>query len=327
MTVLLTVLGGIGALAVLLLLANRRFAASIGELYPPTGRFVRVGRSLVHVIDRPAAPENAGRLPVLVFHGASGNARDPALAFEPATGSRRFLFVDRPGHGWSTREGVADAAPAAQAARAAGLLDALKIEKAVVVGISLGGAVAAAFALHHGQKTAAVVFVAPATHPWPGGVDWYYRLAAAPVLGWLFTRIVVPPVAALMAPRSVTAVFAPDPAPSGYQEATGVDLLFRPATFRANGEDVAWLLRHVEEMSPRYAEIAAPVEIVTGDSDPVVWAHLHSEGLARDIPGARLTWLPGVGHMPHHVATATVVAAIDRAAARAGEATTAPLPA
>ena len=36
------------------------------------------------------------------------------------------------------------------------------------------------------------------------------------------------------------------------------------------------------------------------------------------IPGAELTVLEGVGHMPHHAAPVTAVAAIDRVAARAG---------
>jgi pimeloyl-ACP methyl ester carboxylesterase len=36
------------------------------------------------------------------------------------------------------------------------------------------------------------------------------------------------------------------------------------------------------------------------------------------MPPRRLTILPGVGHMPHHADPEAVVAAIDRAAARAG---------
>ena len=68
------------------------------------------------------------------------------------------------------------------------------------------------------------------------------------------------------------------------------------------------------------AEIAAPTAIVTGDSDAVVYAHIHSIGCARDIPRATLTTLKGVGHSPHHSAPESVIAAIVEAERRAREA-------
>ena len=40
--------------------------------------------------------------------------------------------------------------------------------------------------------------------------------------------------------------------------------------------------------------------------------------MVREVLSARLTVLKDVGHMPHHAAPDQVVAAIDRAAARAG---------
>ena len=41
---------------------------------------------------------------------------------------------------------------------------------------------------------AGLVLLAPATHPWPGGVTWYYDLAARPVVGPLFSWTVALPV-------------------------------------------------------------------------------------------------------------------------------------
>jgi pimeloyl-ACP methyl ester carboxylesterase len=49
-----------------------------------------------------------------------------------------------------------------------------------------------------------------------------------------------------------------------------------------------------------------------------VLPQIHAAPLAGQIEGANLTLLEGVGHMPHHVAPGAVVAAIDRAARRAG---------
>jgi pimeloyl-ACP methyl ester carboxylesterase len=69
---------------------------------------------------------------------------------------------------------------------------------------------------------------------------------------------------------------------------------------------------------PRYGEIDVPVEILHGDADDTVPLAVHSEPLSRQLPNARLTVLPGVGHMLHHADPDAVEAAIDRAATRAG---------
>ncbi len=61
-----------------------------------------------------------------------------------------------------------------------------------------------------------------------------------------------------------------------------------------------------------------PLEIVHGETDIVVPPMAHSLPLSRLAPGANLVLLPGVGHMPHHAALEAVIAAIDRARARAG---------
>jgi pimeloyl-ACP methyl ester carboxylesterase len=60
------------------------------------------------------------------------------------------------------------------------------------------------------------------------------------------------------------------------------------------------------------------VEILHGDADLTVPLHVHSEPLSRQVPGASLSVLPGVGHMLHHADPDAVEAAIDRAASRAG---------
>ena len=61
-----------------------------------------------------------------------------------------------------------------------------------------------------------------------------------------------------------------------------------------------------------------PVEIVHGTQDSIVPARIHAERLVTTLPDAQLTLLPGVAHMPHHTHAADVIAAIHRAAARAG---------
>lgn len=273
-----------------------------------TPRDIDLDHRRVRLIDRPGT--DAGAVPLLFVHGASGNGRDPALAFSSRLTRHRAVFVDRPGQGGTTRLGRADAAPVTQAGVLAEVLERLGLARAVVIGHSWGGSVAAALAVARPDLVAGLVFLAPATHPWPGGVDATYRIATAPLVGRLFCGLVAPLVGPLLVERAIRSVFAPDPVPKNYGAAIEARLLLRPAAFRANAEDVADLHGHVGRLCPRYREIAVPTLVVTGDRDPIVLREIHSAGLARDIAGARLVVLPGIGHMPHHAATERVVAEI-----------------
>ena len=279
--------------------------------HPPVGDLITLGDRTVHLIDRPGSDADATTL--VFVHGASGNARDPALAFADAFPRHRLIFFDRPGHGWSTRHGPDDAAPTTQAAVVAAILDARGIDRAIVVGHSWGGSVAAAFGVHHPDRAAGLVFLAPATHPWPGAViDILYRISAAPIAGTLLDRFVVPTVGRLLIDKSIVGVFAPDPVPADYRRVIGLDLVLRPEEWRANAEDVYRLHAHVTALSPRYPEITAPTLIVTGTHDPIVRADIHAEGLAQDIAGSRLVRLDDIGHMPHHAARDRVIQEIER---------------
>jgi pimeloyl-ACP methyl ester carboxylesterase len=224
-----------------------------------------------------------------------------------------MIAVDRPGHGHSERGPGEMSDPARQADLIAKVLDRLRPGPTIVLGHSWGAAVAAALAQRHPDHVAGLVLVSPATHPWPGGVSRRTRFFAASYFGRLAAEFAVVPLGLVMAGPAVRLVFAPDPLPQDYMDRIGALLAIRPKTFVANARDVANLNRHVLRLSARYYEIRAPTEIVTGDRDPIVSPAIHAYGLARDIPGARLTVLPGAGHMPHWSRTEEVVAAIERA--------------
>lgn len=300
------------AAGVALGLYSRHKANAIAAAYPPVVTFVDVGGFDMHVVHVPRPAE--ADLPPLVFvHGASGNLRDQMLPFRKQfEGRAEMLFIDRPGHGWSERGGHENDTPDGQARALAAAMKAAGIERAIVVGHSFGGAIAASFALEFPHMTAGLVFLAPATHPWPGGVAWYYHVTAAPVVGWVFANTLAVPAGLSLIDTAVTAVFAPNPAPATYRADTAADLVLRPTAFRANATDVARLKPYVERIAPRYREIAAPTVIITGDSDAIVLAHIHSAGLARDIPGAELVTVEGLGHKPDFAATALAVAAIEK---------------
>ena len=155
------------------------------------------------------------------------------------------------------------------------------------------------------------------SHPWPGaGISWYYRPATWPVLGRLLTWTLTTPAGLLLMKPTLGVVFAPQVPPAAYIERSRIPLVLRPRAFRANAEDVSGLYRFVVRQSRRYGAIRAPTAIVSGDADTIVWTNLHSRSLEREIPGARLVVLPGVGHMPHHAAPDIVAREIEAVAAK-----------
>ncbi|KAA1182292.1 alpha/beta hydrolase [Rhizobium tropici] len=306
------------AAIVLLLAVAAGFSAyktrAIEQTYPNIGELTDIGGYRLNAVHLPR-PATAD-LPALVFiHGASGNLRDQFEAFAaPLSGRAEMLFVDRPGHGYSERGTAENALPSGQADAIARLMDKRGIKSAIIIGHSFGGAIAAAFGMRHPEKTKGLLFLAPATHPWPGGVDWYYTLAAMPVLGWLFTQLFVIPIGLRRVDTGTLSIFHPNTRPTDYIMKTAPELVLRPRTFRNNAIDVVNLFAYVSTHAPRYREIKAPTIIITGDSDDIVLEELHSRGLARDIAGAELITIRNLGHKPDYVTTDVAIAAIEHLA-------------
>lgn len=276
-----------------------------------SGRFVEVQGGRLHVLELgPAAGEE--QPPIVLVHGASGNLEDLRLALgDRLAMNRRVILVDRPGHGWSDRPGgAADASPAHQAALIAEALDRIGVERFVLLGHSLGGAVATALALAHPARIAGLVLLAPVTHPWKGGLAWYNAVLSTPVVGPLFARTAALPLGLLLLNGGVASVFAPQPAPADYVRRAAIRLLFRPSTFIANAQDIAVLKGFVTAQARRYREIGAPTVILTGSADTTVSPQIHARALAAAVPDARLIVLAGVGHMPHHADADAIVAAV-----------------
>jgi pimeloyl-ACP methyl ester carboxylesterase len=289
-------------------------SARITQRFPNIGEWTEIGGLKINSYHWPR-PATADLPPLVFIHGASGNLRDPMGAFfEPLKTRAELLFIDRPGHGYSERGGAENLTPDGQADIIARVMKAKGMETAIVIGHSFGGATIATFALRHKQMTAGLLFLSPATHPWPGGVDWYYDLADMPVLGAVFCNTIALPAGLMRLDAAIAHVFRPNPVPEGYAEKAAIPMVLRPGNFCNNGRDVANLEAHIGKIQPRYREITAPTIIITGDSDDIVYEELHSRGLKRDIAGSELYWVRNLGHKPDYVATDLAIAAIEKLA-------------
>lgn len=277
---------------------------------PATGDFIAVNDTRMHYHFIRSGED----LPTVVFiHGASGNLHDQMSIYKDSfAGRANVLFFDRPGHGYSSAGPKTNRTPQGQAATLAALLDALNVEQATLVGHSFGGAIASSFAVFHPQKLDGLFLISPVSHPWPGGIQWYYNLAERPIIGRLFANTLAFPAGLTRLAGGVACVFAPNKPTPNYLKDTRASLVLRPGHFRQNAIQVAELFDYTVSMQERYSEITAPTIILTGNRDTVVLPDIHSVGLTRAINGAELYWIENLGHKPDHIAVDFVVAAVDR---------------
>lgn len=283
--------------------------------FPPPGQFVTVDGTRLHAEVRGSGPD------LVLIHGASGNSRDFSFDLMARLAPHfRVIAFDRPGMGYSDPLGGREVSPLVQGdlLRRAALQ--LGAEKPLVLGHSYGGAVALGWALTAPEPPAGLVLLSAVSMPWPDhlGLGAWYAISGSRI----GAAAVVPLVTAFAPPdvvqSAVAGVFAPDPVPAGYADHFGAALSLRRESLRINAAQITRLKPHLVEMAPHYPQLDLPVEVLHGDADTVVSAEIHSRPLAALLPDARLTILPGAGHMPHHIHPDQVIAAIHRAASRAG---------
>ena len=284
--------------------------------YPPLGELVDVQGRRVHVH---ATGQPAGTAPdVVLIHGANGNLRDFTHDLVGRLADDfRVVAVDRPGLGWSDSWGELDSDPQAQARILRAALEPLGLRRPIVVGHSYGGAVAMGWALEAEAQTGALVILAGATQPWPGELGLFYRLQNG-ALGDVSRQFIAGLVREETARTVTRRIFAPDPMPAGYLDHFGPGLSMRRDTRANNARQVNALKAHLARMAPLYPHLTLPIELLHGTRDTIVGLDIHSRRLAATVGTAELTEIEGVGHMPHHARPEMTMAAIRRAATRAG---------
>ena len=235
-----------------------------------------------------------GGAPVVLLHGFGTSSfiwRD--IAPEIALANRTAFAIDLFGYGESDRPFDADFGIAAQAELVDRALTALRLPKATVVGLDLGGAVALRLASSRPERVERLFLINPiALDEVPAGdITSLQRntarfalrvsrgiLGAAPILGDLLRKSVSD--ASHMPDKLVARYLAP------YVGAEGLNHLLL-------------LARSVDDEDMEDAELGSlsqPTLIVWGDQDPWVGPKF-ADRLADTIPGSRLVRLPGVGRL------------------------------
>lgn len=289
----------------------RQVEARIARLYPPLGELVPVQDGVVHVVQLGSGPD------IVLLHGALTNLRDfPKTLVAALAKNFRVTLMDRPGCGYTARLRRI-AAPKAQAVALSEAADQLGLQSPIIVGHSYGATVAAAWALCGPAlpvRPAALVLISGPLMPAPVALPWLRRLASSPPLRRIAALFATAMTPSTLLRRAVARAFAPERMPRGYTKRAATRLTLRRANFRANAKQMSILASSLRLLAQDLPQLALPVELLHGTVDEVVPCDAHSGAAAKRITGARLTLLPGRGHMLHHTDQKAVLDAISRAA-------------
>jgi pimeloyl-ACP methyl ester carboxylesterase len=283
----------LGLTAAGLALFSARTARQVEQAVPPLGRFIEVDGARIHYLDEGSGP------PLLLIHGLAGQMRHFTYSLlDRLKSDYRVVILDRPGSGYSTRPPQASAAISAQARTIARFAKALGLERPLVVGHSLGGAIALSLALDHPEQVGGLALIAPATHPQEHVSPVFRALVIrSALLRWLVAWTLATPLSIRNGALALKIVFGPEPVPADFATRGGGLLTLRPRSFVGASRDLVAVVNDFDAMPARYQSLTVPVGILFGASDRVLDPAEHGEALAKKLPGADFELIEGGGHM------------------------------
>nr|WP_254227027.1 alpha/beta hydrolase [Burkholderia gladioli] len=267
-------------------------AYQVRRRFPPEGKFVDIDGDRLHYVDYGSGP------PIVMVHGLCGQLRNFAYLELPRLAqSHRVIVVDRAGSGRSTRGPGSQANVYAQARTIARFIDTLGLEKPLLVGHSLGGAIALAVGLDHPDSVSRIALIAPLTHTETEPPAAFKGLALRwPLLRRFASLTMGIPVMILQSRKAIDAIFAPEPVPRDFPIKGGGLMGLRPEAFYAASSDLVAAPEDLPEMERRYPTLGVPVSVLYGRQDAILSYRKHGEALKQKLPGIELTLVEG-GHM------------------------------
>ncbi|MBC2667894.1 alpha/beta fold hydrolase [Novosphingobium piscinae] len=303
-------LGSVAALAGGLVLISFLLGRQAERRVPPLGGFLELPDARLHYLTMGAGA------PVVLVHGLTGQLRDftYALAGKLAQDHQVFLF-DRPGSGHSTWRRGGDRGLAAHAGMLHAFIAGMDLRKPMIVGHSLGGAVALKCAIDHPDIASGLALICPLTQPIGDAPPMFAPLLIESDLKrWLLSVTLAVPVGKLKRAEIARMLFSPDPVPTDYATRGGAMLKDRASVFRTASREVLAVQAEMQDIADRLTEVHIPVSILYGREDAVLDPVLHGQLTAGKLPKADLSMIDG-GHMIPATRPDAVAAWIRRASA------------
>ena len=296
-----------------LVLATLWIAAKAERLVPPVGKFIEIDSNRIHYVDQGEGS------PIVFLHGLGAQLHHfRHTLFGRLSPGYRLIALDRPGAGYSVRASGATGRLPEQAEIVRRFIEALSLEKPLVVGHSLGGAIALALAVEHPEAISGIALLAPLTHLEAGVRE---KAGLLYIRSRLWRRImaytVAVPTSLRYARQTLEFIFAPEAVPANYMVNGGGWLGLRPSHFHATSTDFVAVEEDLGRIEQRYGEIAMPAGIFFGTADRVIDMRIHGEPMKGRIGGLDSETVDGLGHMPQFAEPDRVITFIKRIAERA----------
>lgn len=278
-------------------------------MVPPDGAFIDVPGARLHYVEMGQGPT------IVMVHGLMGQLRNFSHSLaERLAADHRVILVDRPGWGYSSftgrRHGIRT-----QARMLAEFIEQVASDKSLLVGHSMGGAVALALGLDRPELVRGLALISPLTQIVLTPPPQFAALLAPGPLRPLLAWTIATPAGILNGPPTAMAIFAPDPVPEDFATQGGAALSARPKSYMMGSFELQHAPYDLSRIVPRYPTLQLPVSILFGRQDHVLDPIANGEKTAAEIPGAVLETIDG-GHMLPVTKPAEVGSFIRRAAIR-----------
>jgi pimeloyl-ACP methyl ester carboxylesterase len=287
---ILALAGGIALLALLALAVwlwtpDRDRAALEAVYLREPGDLRQVGPWRLHLRD--TGPRDAPA--ILFFHGFGSSLHTWEAWATVLESTYRVVRFDLPGNGLSDPDPTGDYTDERSLQLIVAVMDSLGLAKAGIAGHSIGGRLAWTFAARHPQRVDRLVLVAPDGFASPG---FEYGRAADVPASLALMRYVLPKSLLMM---SLEPAYA-DPTVMTPALATRYhEMMLAPGARQAM---LARMRQTVlTDPVPQLRGIQAPTLLIWGQQDAMI-PFANSADYLGALPNARLSALPGVGHVP-----------------------------
>ena len=291
---------------------TRWISRKVEREFRPEGGFIHTRHGRLHVIDRGSGPT------ILMIHGLGGQTGNFTYGLVDRLAERyRVVAVDRPGCGFSDPLPEGGAPICRQAEIMAEVIRKLELDRPLVVGHSLGGAIALALAIDHPELVRGLCLLAPLTTAQDDAPPAFQSLKWRRM--WqrrLIAHTLAAPMGRLQRKATLNLIFGPDPAPDDFGTKGLGYLSMRPMAFITASSDMVFANDDLPWLAERYGDIAVPVSVLYGRGDQVLHPEVNSQAIRQALPGARIEMIEG-GHMIPLTAWQAVAEFIDRAAQEA----------
>jgi pimeloyl-ACP methyl ester carboxylesterase len=272
-------------------LLEARYLLAPGDMKPLDGWRLHV---------RDSGPPDAPA--VILIHGFGASLQTWDIWAEGLGRTQRVVRFDLPGSGLSLPDPAADYADARSMKVLLALMDRLGLQRASIVGHSIGGRIAWTFAATHPERVDRLVLVSPDGFASPGFA--YGKAPDVPaVLG--LTRYVLPkPLLRMnLKPAYANPESLSDALVDRYH-----DLIRAPDARQAMLDRMRQTV--LVDPRPLLAAIRAPTLLIWGERDAMI-PFANSADYLKALADARLVSFPTAGHLPQEEAAADSLAAVE----------------